>query len=138
MNDPITAIISVLFFLLLFDLQLNTLNNWYTTNTVNAIVLATRCVVPIDISYKYNPSVPSPIMIPISVMCVRLSFDRMFSSLGGMFMMFSSDPSIPSDCAGGPSIIMFIQRSCIGLNGSGIASIDESNIVNIAAMFVDS
>lgn len=51
MNDPRTASISVLFFLLLFDLQLNTLNNWYTTNTVNAMVLATRCVVPRLTSY---------------------------------------------------------------------------------------
>ena len=47
-NDMLTATINVLFFWLLSDLQLNTLINWYITNTVNAILLASNWEEPLD------------------------------------------------------------------------------------------
>ena len=70
-------------------------------------------------------------------MCNKLSNDKMFSSLGSIFIIFLSEASTPNDCAGGPSIIIFIHNNCTGLNGKGNTIIEEANMVNIAAILVD-
>ena len=45
-----------------------------------------------------------------------------FVDLGGFFKTLGSAGSNPRLCAGGPSIITFIHKICIGFNGLGIFS----------------
>ena len=75
-------------------------------------------------------------MIPEMMILMKV-FCPINSPLSGPLSMMSfSGPSSPRDCAGGPSMIILIQRSCIGVKGVGIGKSEPAVIVRIAAMFV--
>ena len=56
--------------------------------------------------------------------------------LGGLFMMSFSGGSTPRLWAGGPSMMMLIQRICIGFRGFGVCIRVDRVIRDRAAMLV--
>jgi hypothetical protein len=61
-----------------------------------------------------------------------------FLSRGGRSMMAGSTGSTPSDCAGGPSINILIQRICMAFSGLGSPNVVDSAINDNAATEVES
>ena len=90
-------------------------------NVMNVIVVSLRVTCPSSSSSAKTPSVRKTIHAAEVMARIRSALVRTESSafLGLARKMASSTGSTPSDCAGGPSITMLIQRICIALSGFG-------------------
>ncbi len=78
------------------------------------------------------------ITTPAIAIFKRLLRGMISSFSGGRFITFFSGGSIPKDWAGGPSIIMLIHKTCMGLKGIGKLKIDADVMVSMAPMLVES
>ena len=120
--------------------QHNALNKSKATNVVNVIVKS--CF---DGSFL-SPSVEKKMnMVPLNIQApdvsTRYKRGRVIMSsvffLGGRLIIELSTASTPKDWAGGPSIMMLIQRICIAFKGFGLPRNVVTATRDIAATDVD-
>lgn len=120
------------------DLQLKALNMSKKTKQVNVMVVSLGVTIWSLISFRKINKVPRMMMSEDNTTLNIRSLVIMGCLVlrGGCFNTSWSTGSTPRLCAGGPSMMMFIQRICIAFRGLGIFISVDNAIKERAAMLV--